>query len=216
MYYSQIGQDKYYIENISKGEKYGTFLDIGAHDGIHTSNTAALEFEYGWKGVCIEANPELAEKAIKNRPNSTVINCAAWSSNTEVAFEVPLTNINNIQGDLLSRISDEEALKETNKKYFRNHFAAKTKKFTVPARTITSLIEELYELPVVFHYVSLDVEGAELEVLKGIDFDKIKIKFMSIEHGNRKGMIPILEEYLTPFGFKTHRVNKWDIEFETI
>lgn len=216
-YYSQIEQDKYYIENIAKGAKYGHFLDIGAHDGIHTSNTATLEFEYGWQGLCIEANPDLAEQAVKNRPNSNVVNCAAWSSSKDVTFEIPLTNLKNIQGDLLSRISEEEELKETNKKYFKQHFAAKTKKITIPATTITNLVGEYYyEFPVVFDYMSLDVEGAELEVLKGINFDKIKIKFMTIEHGNREGMVPTLQKYLEPLGFKIHRINRWDVEFEAI
>jgi hypothetical protein len=52
-YYSQIGQDKYFIENISNKKREGFFLDIGAHDGILESNTAALELDYGWSGICV-------------------------------------------------------------------------------------------------------------------------------------------------------------------
>ena len=58
-YYSQIEQDKYYIENISRGKREGFYLDIGANDGVFTSNTATLDYSFGWKGICIEANPHL-------------------------------------------------------------------------------------------------------------------------------------------------------------
>ena len=73
-YYSQIEQDKYYIENISKGKRNGIFLDIGANDGLFGSNTATLELEYGWSGLCIEANPTLIQSLQTNRPSSTVVN----------------------------------------------------------------------------------------------------------------------------------------------
>ena len=45
-YYSQIGQDKYYIEEIAKHRRGGVFLDIGANDGLFGSNTATLELDY--------------------------------------------------------------------------------------------------------------------------------------------------------------------------
>jgi hypothetical protein len=36
---------------------------------------------------------------------------------------------------------------------------------------------------------------------------------MTIEHGNRKGMKNVFDDYLKQFGYKVHRVNEWDIEF---
>jgi hypothetical protein len=61
--------------------------------------------------------------------------------------------------------------------------------------------------------MSLDVEGAEMEALKGIDFSLIDIKFMTVEHGNREGYIDLFYNYLKNFGYKIHRINKWDVEF---
>ena len=51
-YYSQAGQDKWVHDII--GDK-GFFVDIGAYDGVQTSNTYALE-QAGWRGICAEAN----------------------------------------------------------------------------------------------------------------------------------------------------------------
>lgn len=50
-YHSQAGQDKWVHDII--GNK-GFFVDIGAYDGVQTSNTYALELA-GWQGICVEA-----------------------------------------------------------------------------------------------------------------------------------------------------------------
>ncbi len=92
-YYSQIGQDQYYIENIINFKKNGIFIDIGANNGIHASNTATLEFDLGWTGVCIEANPNLIESLTKNRPNSKICNYAAWNKDTTLELEISNSNV---------------------------------------------------------------------------------------------------------------------------
>jgi len=53
-YYSQAGQDKWVHDIV--GNK-GFFVDIGAYDGVQTSNTYALELA-GWDGICVEAHPD--------------------------------------------------------------------------------------------------------------------------------------------------------------
>lgn len=53
-YYSQAGQDQW-VHSIV-GDK-GFFVDIGAYDGVQTSNTYALELA-GWSGICVEAHPD--------------------------------------------------------------------------------------------------------------------------------------------------------------
>jgi len=208
-YYSQIGQDQYYIESISKFKKSGFFLDIGANDGVHTSNTATLEYVYNWKGICIEANPYLIESLTKNRPNSTIIHAATWNENTEVKLELTNSNHNNVEGHLLSRISDIER----NGKYFKEHFSQDRKIVNVQARTVTSIFESLNLIPCEIDYASIDTEGAELETLQGIDFSKINIKFMTVEFGGRKKYLNQIREYLSTFGYQQHRINQWDAEF---
>jgi FkbM family methyltransferase len=210
MSYSQIGQDVYYIENISKHKRNGLFLDIGANDGIYTSNTAKLEFEYGWTGICIEANSDLISELAKNRPNSKIVNSAVWSSDTNLIFEIPESNYKDIKGNLLSRISGIPG----NEKHFKTHFNSNVKTVNVSAKTVTKILEGIIKFPITIDYMSLDVEGAELEVLKGIDFNKIEIKFMTVEHGNRLGYADKIIEFLKDYGYKVHRFNQWDVELE--
>jgi FkbM family methyltransferase len=208
-YYSQIGQDQYYIENISKGKQNGIFLDIGANNGIFESNTAALEFDYGWKGICVEANPSLINDLKFNRPNSIIIEAAIWKENTVLEFETTDSNHKGIEGHLLSRISNLER----NERYFQKHFKESRTTFSVVANTITEIIKNNYSFPFTIDYCSIDTEGAELEALQGIDFNLIDIKFMTIEHGNRKGYIDLFLNFLKPYGYSIHRVNQWDVEF---
>jgi FkbM family methyltransferase len=208
-YYSQIGQDQYYIEKIAKFKKNGFFLDIGANNGIHTSNTAALEFFLGWSGICIEANPVLISDLIKNRPNSKVVNVATWNQNTEVELELTNSNLDNVEGHLLSRISKIER----NEKYFQNHFQESRNVIKVQANTVNSILQNLNLFPCKIDYASIDTEGAELETLQGIDFTQIDIKFLTVEFGGRKKYLKELQKYLESFGYQLHRVNRWDAEF---
>jgi FkbM family methyltransferase len=209
-YYSQIGQDRYYIERIAKFKKAGRFLDIGAYDGIHTSNTYALEKDLGWSGVCIEANPTLVTKLKENRPQATIVECAIWNAKKEIEFEISDSNHQGTAGDLLSRISGLDR----NSAYFKEHFRQSRRVIKVQAKTVTQVLSELSLLPCSFDYMSLDVEGAELEALQSIDFSQVDIKFMTVEHGNRPGYVKLFKDYLEQFGFKMHRINNFDVEFE--
>jgi hypothetical protein len=62
-YYSQAGQDKWVHDII--GDK-GFFVDIGAYDGVQTSNTYALE-QAGWNGICVEAEVNAFDKCAVTR-----------------------------------------------------------------------------------------------------------------------------------------------------
>lgn len=72
MKYSQAGQDEWVLSAIGKK---GFFVDVGAYDGVESSNTLLLE-ENGWSGVCIEASPEFFSSLVVNRPKAENVNMA--------------------------------------------------------------------------------------------------------------------------------------------
>ena len=72
MYYSQSGQDEW-VDKIFRSKRDGFYLDIGAYDGIESSNTAYLGRELGWKGLSVEANRSAYDSLVANRPDSTNI-----------------------------------------------------------------------------------------------------------------------------------------------
>lgn len=199
-YYSQIGQDKYFIEEIVKFKRYGRFLDVGANDGITESNTYCLEKEYGWSGICVEANEELAKICASNRPGSVVSCSVVWSEETNIDFSQP-QNGNN----LLSRIDNLP----WNTGYFSGDFIDPI----ISKRTTTTLKNILGNNKQRFDYFSLDIEGAELEALKGIDWNNTEFGFITVEYGNRDHYQNLISSFLYNVGYKIHRINQWDIEF---
>jgi FkbM family methyltransferase len=84
IFYSQSKQDKWVLQNLSFKNK-GIFIDIGAYDGIQTSNTYVLEKDYNWSGICIEANSDIYQRLIKNR-NCTNIYGAVSNYNGDCYF----------------------------------------------------------------------------------------------------------------------------------
>jgi FkbM family methyltransferase len=208
-YYSQIGQDQYYIENIINFRKNGFYVDIGANNGLHTSNTAALDLELNWNGICVEANPLLIADLKKNRPNAIIVEAACWKTDEIVELEITDSNNNGIEGHLLSRIANLGR----DQKQFLSHFQTDKKIVKVQGKTVNSIVQENYYMPCVIDYLSIDTEGSELEILQSIDYTKIDIKFMTVEHGKRKGYLHEIESFLNSKGFKLHRMNQWDAEF---
>jgi len=70
-YYSQSNQDKWVVEFL-KFKKNGVFVDIGAYDGIQTSNTFYMEKHLNWTGICIEANPMVYQCLVRNRKSKNI------------------------------------------------------------------------------------------------------------------------------------------------
>ena len=74
-YYSQFGQDKYLNENFFHNKSNGTYVDIGAHDGITGSNTYFFDL-LGWEGICFEPLPEIYNQLVINRKRPRCYRCA--------------------------------------------------------------------------------------------------------------------------------------------
>lgn len=68
--YSQFGEDSWILKHLPLPPK-GTFIEVGAYDGISSSNTYGFERE-GWYGICVEPDPEIAAKCRRNRKCMTI------------------------------------------------------------------------------------------------------------------------------------------------
>lgn len=78
--YSQLGQDTWVLTQL-QGKRNGVFVDVGAHDGIHFSNTYLLEREYGWTGVCVECGNSYPQ--LQANRNARCLPHAAWRATGE-------------------------------------------------------------------------------------------------------------------------------------
>ncbi|MCT4351746.1 FkbM family methyltransferase [Streptomyces sp. Je 1-79] len=169
---SQYGQDLFVLQALN-GQRGGFFLDSGASDGVDASNTRLLETSYGWSGICVEPNPRLYADLVRNRRCHTV-NCCLYDRPGEVDF---------VEAGTVGGILDEyhPALLACARRLLGTDPDRPPPTVRRPARTVRSVLRE-YGAPPVVDYWSLDIEGAELNVLKSFPFDEYDVRVLTVEH----------------------------------
>jgi len=174
---SQHHQDEFII-NYFKGKKNGVFIDVGAHDGITLSNTYVLEKEYGWTGICFEPMPRQFKNLDESR-DCIKYNCAIYDTNGTEKFT--LVDYDGYP-DMLSGITKDITHKHMSGILSESsRVGAKLKHIDIQTRILNEVLSEnnIFEID----FLSVDVEGAELKVMKGINFDEFHIKVIVFENG---------------------------------
>ncbi len=166
--------------------KNGFFVEACANDGVRESNTLYFEKNYGWNGLLIEAIPELANKAKKNRPGSIVENFALAGN----AYNKPTLIMK--YGDLMSIVKGTET--DLHMGYIKKR--VETYEVEVPAATLSSILKKNNVSNIDF--LSLDLEGYELEALKGLDFNIWKPKFILVEIRDKKE----IDDFMNTVGYR--------------
>ncbi len=171
-------------------ERNGHFIEAGANNGLRQSNTLYYERFRGWRGLLVEAIPGLAQECRRNRPRSHVENCAL------VGAGFKETSINMTYCNLMSQVDGARGSAEEDQRCLniglRNE-RVPLYRVSVPARTLTSLLDELQ--PPQIDFFSLDVEGYELPVLQGLDMTRYRPTYLLVEANARLA----LAEYLRPW-----------------
>ena len=172
--YSQCGQEEYVI-NYFKNKKNGCFIELGGLDGIRHSNTYKLEYEYGWKGIIIEPSPTLYTELVTNRN--------VYTENVLVG-ESQQNNVNFLHIDDKTKCIGLQGIPENyNKKHTarikRELGESKSKIIQMKMDTLQNICDKYHLVDI--DYLSLDVEGSELNVLQGIDFKRLNIKVIGVE-----------------------------------
>jgi len=168
------GLDKKLIPYLPDGVGY--FIEAGANDGVRQSNTHFLEKRRSWSGLLVEPVPRLAKKCAKNRNRSVVAQVVL------VSPEQSGTNIKIIDLDLMTLVADQSAgLIDT-----KNHVqlaedvqGITAAEIMVRGVTLSELLEEQGNPRV--NLFSLDVEGFEVDVLKGLDLSRHRPDFILVE-----------------------------------
>lgn len=170
-----------------KGFKNGVFMDIGAHDGVSINNTLYFEQTNGWQGVNVEPITSIFDKLIKNRPMSININCAVCNSDgtTEFICNTGYTEMisgikNNFDPRHHARLERE-----------LQQMGGASEVLTVNTKRIETICNELNIKHI--HYLSIDVEGAEFDVIKSINFDKVFIDVIGFENNYDDTSEPIVK-----------------------
>lgn len=166
----------------------GTFLDLGSYNGIDLSNVRAL-VELGWDGVMVEASPTVY-KALKENyrhyPNIQLCNCAVGSATVMLDFY----DNHNAVGTLHSI----ETIRWKGTQDFNT--------IEVPCVEINELLEVCHYKT--FDFISCDIEGEDLGVIRRLNFDELKTKMVCVEYNGKDKQL--YDELLLPYKFKlVHR-----------
>ena len=144
------------------GNLKGYYVEVGANDPRERSQTWHLE-QQGWTGVLIEPQPDLAATLRAERKGKVF--AAACSSSANAGKKLPL----HVAGPLSSLDRRSMAPGAVPEKIIR-----------VPVRTLDSILEEAGS-PAGFDFLSIDVEGHEIDVLRGFDIARWRPRLIMIE-----------------------------------
>ncbi|MEK0436664.1 MAG: hypothetical protein RLZZ530_630 [Pseudomonadota bacterium] len=186
-FFSQAGQDKFINNLFFRGMKNGFFVEIGAYNGIDGSNCYFFEKFLNWSGLAIEPSPSQFLSLQKNR-RCKCINKAVAKKSEKIEFIDVIKGYTAMSG--INNSSYQKTL-EIIKKDLRTVLDKKI----IQAATFSEIVEYNY----LIDYLSIDVEGGEMDILESIDFNLYKIKVLSVEN-NYPNEINY-EKYLSEKGF---------------
>lgn len=182
MFYSEYGQDRF-VSSILPHRK-GVFVEFGALDGLFHSNTLFLERERGWSGLLIEANPRLYKELTRNRPDCRCMPFAIWKEHGLVEFEIaPVIG--------WSGVGEAFHVKH------RDRINGPTERVAVQAITLEDALR--FSGVTRIDYMSIDVEGAERDILSVFPFAKYDITLIGVEDNYGD---PALDRLITDNGYE--------------
>lgn len=180
-YYSQMMQDYVLDRFIFQKKEGGFFLDIGGNDPIWINNTFFFEKNRGWKGLAFEPIKALNDKWKSTRKTE----CLPFALDC-VTGEIEFCEY---EVDSFSGFTSEVDC------------GAKVKSvYKVPVRRLADVLAERGIKHVDF--VSLDVEGAEMRVLNGIDFSEVTIDYFVIENNKGASREKSVREFMKEHGYR--------------
>ena len=213
VYFSQEKQDVFVDQYFNK-TRNKIFLEVGAVDGVTLSNTLFLERHRNWTGLLIEPNKDFYRKlATVHRKAYCINSCLSLDNSIGIAKFKPAGMIGGV----------ETGYTETMKRRANSEFpgTASVEVFCMPLGLILAALE-MYHID----FFSLDVEGAELQILKTIPFDKIKIDLFFIEYvvwngstdvaATQKRLEDLREFFKKVGGYKEIKKSNLDVVFARI
>lgn len=183
--HSQLGQEAFVV-GMTDGATALKYLELGAFDPQLLSNTATLRESFGWEGLSVDPNPDVLEKFILANLEHSFLNVGAAGKDTSAML---------IQNGALS--------------YTQPVLNGKTPKSEiVDLVDIKKIVERFSSID----YLSVDIEGSELEVLIEFPFERVKPLIITVEHNFRETDKVRIRQLLSSQGYRPFLPNRTDFE----
>ncbi|CAB9520364.1 expressed unknown protein [Seminavis robusta] len=158
----------------------GIYIELGAMEGITFSNTYFLNQHFDWKGVLIEASPTMAAHIPKHRTNEIAIITAGVCHEPQTLHFINNNGSTSGFWEFASHAFRQTWWGSTNLEDFKQHQV-----IPVQCTPMAELLKQHAHHIRHYDLLSLDVEGAELEVLQSIDFITVGFGVIVVEADSR-------------------------------
>lgn len=187
------GLDKIIVQEFAKGHR-GFFVELGANNGVAQSNTKHLELFKGWSGVLIEPwFDNYLRIAVTRSKRTKAINAGCVSPEYDgKTLKLHFADLMTVAEGIKTETGKPELWALEGARFVEKNLRGIV--FEAPARTLSSILEEV-GAPTFIDFLSLDVEGAEMEVLRGLDLRKFKVGLMCIETRSLDSVVRHLEKF---------------------
>ena len=185
--FSQAGEDMILRHLIGSGKMDGFYVDVGAFDPVQLSNTYFF-YTHGWRGINIDARPGSRSLFEKVRPRDI---------NVEVG-------ISTSAGELTYYVVGEHSPMNSVSREFLNHVGMLdkvTREIRVPVLPLADVLERHLPTGQAIDFMTVDVEGHDLEALQSNDWDQFRPRFLVVEDIHAAGDAPPLVAFLRSRGY---------------
>jgi FkbM family methyltransferase len=173
--YSQFGQDVFVLKKVFPNKTDGIFVDVGGNHPINCSNTYLLE-QSGWHGIAFEPQEKMRDlwPSLRKTPCLPYV---IGPENKTVTFVEAAEGRHGLSGVDHFNKSSEGGIK-----------------ISLEQRRLDEILQEqnIHHID----YLSIDVEGYEMEVLKSIDFSRADITLISVENDIGFRWLPLIGKKL--------------------
>ena len=153
------------VLNYFKNKKKGFYVDVGCYHPIHRNNTYLLH-KQDWSGVNIDTSEFSIDLFNHMRPKDLNYNCAISNKNEiiKLFYQKKLSQLNTTEIDQAKTV-----------------FQGNIKEKKIQAFTLDEILNKGKFKNNKIDFLDIDVEGADLKVLKGLSFDKFKPELICVE-----------------------------------
>lgn len=186
--FSQFKQDYYLFINHFKNKiGAGVYLDVATNEPITISNTFFFDRCLHWKGICVEPNDKYKSAIARERSCKLIPTCVGNEEGKVVTFH----NNGGRGGIVGETFKNMKRLRQATGYVDMSNLTCTTMRTVLRNANVAEV-----------DYMSLDVEGHELEVLKGLGISDVVIKVISIELS--QSTVSSIESFMTEHGYVRH------------